>query len=297
LASLGCLYAGVTVVPIYDTLGEEATQFAFDQTEMEVCFVTAKHLDKIIQVKKNGQAYKSLKTLVILDYWEIDSTTLLEKRETLNIFSLEKLISEGEKNPLALKDIPSNSVYCLCYTSGTTGTPKGALIGSSQLAQVLGNFEERQVLYNDDIYISYLPLAHVMEVVVFQSILFNKGKIGFFHGDMFKLKEDFQILKPTILLTVPRILNRMCDGIKKQFEEQCFAKKWLIDKAVQTKLDNLKTTGELHSWFYDKLIFSKTREALGGNVRIMAVGSAPIQKETIDFLKICFQIPIINGYG
>ena len=133
---------------------------------MEVCFITAKHLEKIIHVKKSDKGYKSLKTLIILDYCEIEPTALLEKRETLNIFSLEKLISEGIKIPLSLDQIPSNSVYCLCYTSGTTGTPKGALIGSSQLAQVLGNFEERQVLYNEDIYISYLPLAHVMEIVV-----------------------------------------------------------------------------------------------------------------------------------
>lgn len=68
-----------------------------------------------------------------------------------------------------------------------------------------------------------------MEMGVMLSFLLNKGKIGFYHGDMLKLKEDLQLLKPTILLSVPKVLSRICESIKKQFEEQCFAKKWLID--------------------------------------------------------------------
>lgn len=129
------------------------------------------------------------------------------------------------------------------------------------------------------------------------SFLLNKGKVGFYHGDMLKLKDDMQILKPTIFLTVPRILNRIHDGIKKQFEDQCFAKKWLIEKAVKTKLQNLYENRQIHHWFYDKMIFNKVKEALGGRVRLIAVGSAPISQEAVDFIKICFQSPVVNGYG
>jgi long-chain acyl-CoA synthetase len=71
-------------------------------------------------------------------------------------------------------------------------------------------------------------------------------------------------------------LNRIYDGIKKQFNEQCIAKRWMIERAVETKLANLREKGELKHWFYDGLIFNKTKEAMGGKVRIMAVGSAPI---------------------
>lgn len=67
-----------------------------------------------------------------------------------------------------------------------------------------------------------------MEKVVLLSILLNKGKVGFYHGDMLKLKEDLAILKPTILLSVPRVLNRIYDGIQKSFGDQCSPKRWLI---------------------------------------------------------------------
>ncbi len=78
------------------------------------------------------------------------------------------------------------------------------------------------------------------------------------------------------MLSVPRVLNRICDGIKKQFEEKCTPTKWLIEKALSTKMENLWNYGSLTHWFYDKLVFNKVKEALGGQVRLIAVGSAPI---------------------
>lgn len=129
--------------------------------------------------------------------------------------SIEKLFDDGMNNPIDIQSIPEKGIYCLCYTSGTTGTPKGALISNKNIISILGALEERILFFNDDIYISYLPLAHVMEIAVMLTFLFNKGKIGFYHGDMLNLKEDLMILRPTIFLSVPRVLNRIYDGIKK----------------------------------------------------------------------------------
>lgn len=71
----------------------------------------------------------------------------------------------------------------------------------------------------------------------------------------------------------------------------------MINKGIEAKLSNLHTHGSTTHWFYDSLIFNKTKNVLGGRVRMMATGSAPISEEVIDFLKIAFCAPILEGYG
>lgn len=132
---------------------------------------------------------------------------------------------------------------------------------------------------------------------MFAAALVNKLSIGFYQGDPLKLTDDCQKLKPAFFPSVPRLYNRIYGKIKSQFDEQTGCKKWLIDKGLAAKSTSLNTNATYTHGCYDKLIFSKAANLLGGNVRLMVTGSAPIDKAVLDFLKVCFCCPIIEGYG
>lgn len=123
-------------------------------------------------------------------------------------------------------------------------------------------------------------------------------RCGFYGGDPLKLvAEDLPALKPTFFPSVPRIYNRIYGKIQDTFNAATGCKASLIQRAVATKLANYRATGTYNHGCYDAIIFKKVKALTGGNVRMMLTGSAPISGDVLDFLKVCFCCPIIEGYG
>ena len=126
---------------------------------------------------------------------------------------------------------------------------------------------------------------------MFCQALIHKLRIGYYSGDPLKLVEDCQILKPIFFASVPRLWTRIYQKIKDAFDQQTGCKKWLIDTAVASKMANLNATGSVVSPCYDAIVFKKTAEILGGKIKLMASGGAPIEEAVLDFIKICFSCP------
>lgn len=122
-------------------------------------------------------------------------------------------------------------------------------------------------------------------------------KIGYYQGNPLKIVEDCAELKPSFFPSVPRLYNRIYGLFKAGIGEATGCKKFLINSAINKKTTNLAATGALTHGCYDKLVMGKLAAKLGGKVKCMATGSAPIDKNVLDFLKICFSCPIIEGYG
>mmetsp|Transcript_9612 Transcript_9612/g.10859 ORF Transcript_9612/g.10859 Transcript_9612/m.10859 type:complete len:418 (+) Transcript_9612:767-2020(+) len=152
-------------------------------------------------------------------------------------------------------------------------------------------------LKSTDVHLSYLPLAHILERIVFFGLMANGARIGFYQGDILKVVDDLAVLRPTIFVSVPRMYSKFYDRIQGLIKETKGFKAKLLRNGIKSKLKNLKRNGTVKSCFYDALIFKKMRARLGGRVRICITGSAPIAKEVLDFLKICFCCPILEGYG
>jgi long-chain acyl-CoA synthetase len=128
-----------------------------------------------------------------------------------------------------------------------------------------------------------------------ENTLFARGgSIGYWSGDPLILLEDMQILKPNIFCAVPRVLNRVVQaGLAAT--KLPGVKGALFRRALQTKMDRFAATGDFHHPLWDRLVFSKVKAALGGNLVMISSGSAPMSKNGINFLRVAFSAQFIEG--
>lgn len=128
-------------------------------------------------------------------------------------------------------------------------------------------------------------------------MLYARGRYGMFGGDVAKLGEDLQILKPNILISVPRLYNRFYATIQAQIKNVPVSERNLIEQAIQEKLKHLRETGQYKLPKWDNLVFHKLNKMFGGNIKAMWTGSAPTDPKVIDFLQIVFGCPLMESYG
>jgi len=136
-----------------------------------------------------------------------------------------------------------------------------------------------------------------MERVISHIILSRGASIGYFGGDVLKLKDDLTELKPTIFISVPRLFNRFYDAMNAKVNGLKGFSGTIAKKGLKAKLSNLASDGDPTHAVYDRLVFNKFRAAVGGKVRFCLSGSAPISKDVINFLKVALCCPIYEGYG
>lgn len=287
-------YGGV-VVPLYDTLGESAVTYVLNQTGMSTVFCSALETPKLMKAKTDHASLTSFKTIV-----QFEDVTDEQRAECeaggITLRSFNEVLDIGRANPMDPTPPSPDTVATFCYTSGTTGDPKGAMLTHKNIvADVAGAVRAGVVINSDDRHLSYLPLAHMFERVVQAAVWQNGGAVGFYQGSPLKLLEDLGELRPTLFPSVPRLYNKIYDkvmaaassGVKGALFAKGFAaKKYWLDR------------GHLEYKFWDNLIFNKVKAKLGlDRVRLMLTGSAPISAHVMDFLRIVFSAHVLEGYG
>jgi long-chain acyl-CoA synthetase len=302
IADIASALYGYTVIPLYDTLGADAMAHVFKQTQCSTVLSSGDNVGKLLKGVAD-KSYISLKNIVSFD--ELKPETIQEAGKLgVNIFDWKDFVLNGEQKPVEYaKNIPSEHVFTFNYTSGTTSLPKAVVLTHRNVLGAIGGYNDlrfEEVTTNcgpGDFYLSYLPLAHVLERMFIHQMCFKGCAIGFYNGDPFKLDQDLLALRPTIFTAVPRILNRFYDKIKKKLDELHGIKKDLAEKAIQTKMENLRAGEGYTHFIYDRLVFSSMKAAIGGRVKVILSGGAPLSHEIGEFLKICFCCPIVEGYG
>lgn len=154
-----------------------------------------------------------------------------------------------------------------------------------------------RMILRHDVYLSYLPLAHIFERAVLGFLLFKGGAIGFYQGDVRRLLEDVAALRPHLFVGAPRVFDRIYDRIWGLIREAGGAKRALFEIAFASKrrLLRARRSGSLLAHLWDRLVFAKIRARLGGRVRVMVSGSAPLSPSVHEFLQICFSVPVLQG--
>ena len=300
LSYFGAVRDSITIVTVYDTLGDVALEYIFNQTKLSSIVLEAKVLEKFYNLAKNEKTGK-IKNLIVLDKNEDEKYCEELKKLGFNIFTWEEIAKEGEEKG---KDIefhsPSpDSISTINYTSGTTGNPKGAkvahnsIILNTDVIEMLGLYLDIET----DSYLSFLPLAHIMETLI-MAVLVSRGiPIGFYNGDAKKLIEDAQILHPTCMCGVPRIAQRIYDAINSNLKKMTTMIQRIFKKAIDLKINDYKEKGILTNLFWDNIIFRNVRNVLGGRLRFMLLGSAPMDGYVLNFLRCALSCEIVEGYG
>uniref|UniRef100_A0A8D3A224 Arachidonate--CoA ligase n=1 Tax=Scophthalmus maximus TaxID=52904 RepID=A0A8D3A224_SCOMX len=286
IGELACYTYSMVAVPLYDTLGPEALVFIIDRAEISTVLCDNQgRAETLLQNREGGQS-PVLKTIVVMDSFDPE----LVKRGAqcgVDVVSMQDV----EVLRAALSDTERLSLREEAQTLLTLWNPKGAMLTHENVVSNTSVSPTTQ-----DVSISFLPLAHMFERVV-QTVMYGSGaRVGFFQGDIRLLPDDMKALRPTIFPVVPRLLNRVYDKVQSGAAASPF-KKWLLNFAVERKYAEVKEGIVRNNSIWDKLIFHKVQESLGGRVRVMVTGAAPISPSVLNFLRAALGCQIFEAYG
>jgi len=299
------------VVTIYTNLGEEAVVHGLVETGVELVITSHELLPRFKKILAGGT--DSVKTIVYMEN-PIHRTPITGFREGVTLISFWDVVSRGRKTVnnnmsgeewQAEPERPTAETPAIVmYTSGSTGTPKGVVLTHGNMAFTLGAF-----LYNldplpDDMYIAYLPLAHVLELLGESMCVAWGCTIGYSHPNTLTDKStmvkkgqkgDASVLQPTIMFCVPLILDRIYKGVTENIRKKGAFVEALMDFCVEYKLE-CSRRGE-QTPIMDRLIFKSIRMLVGGRVRAILSGGAPLSPHTHDYLRTVLGIRLLQGYG
>ncbi|XVE58060.1 hypothetical protein DITRI_Ditri04bG0140000 [Diplodiscus trichospermus] len=296
-----CNAHGLYCVPLYDTLGAGAVEFIICHAEVSIAFVEEKKINELFKTFPNSTKY--LRTIISFGKVTPDQKAEAEKYG-LAIYAWEEFLLLGENKQYDIPVKKKSDICTIMYTSGTTGDPKGVLISNDSIVTLIAGVKRLlecvdEELTAKDVYISYLPLAHIFDRVVEELFISLGASIGFWRGDVKLLVEDIGELKPSIFCAVPRVLDRIYSALLQKISGGGLLKKKLFDVAYSFKYYNMRK-GSKHeeaSPLCDKIVFNKVKQGLGGNVRLILSGAAPLSAHVEEFLRVVACCHVLQGYG
>ncbi|MCD9593754.1 long-chain fatty acid--CoA ligase [Streptomyces malaysiensis subsp. malaysiensis] len=314
LADLGVLCAGAATTTVYPTTNADETSFILSDSGSRV--LIAEDAAQLTKVRAQRDELPELAHVVVIraedavpaeddpEGWVL-SLTELEKRGTALLESRPDVVRER------MDALRGDQLATLIYTSGTTGRPKGVRLAHdswSYMAIVIGN--QDGLLYADDVQYLWLPLAHVFGKVLTAGQIYV-GHTTAVDGRVDKIIDNLPVVRPTYMCAVPRIFEKVYNGVAQRAREGGAAQykifQWAAEVSRQyarTSQDNFRRTGTASVPFglraqhavADKLVYAKLREAFGGRLRAAVSGSAALAPD-IGYFFAGAGINILEGYG
>ncbi len=292
MLDLACQQIGAALCPIYPTTNINELEFIFNDASVKYVFISGQEiLDKVNNIRSRVPTLKNVYCFDALQ--SVDSWTKLTDGITAEQLSALEQVKAG---------IRPEHCATIIYTSGTTGTPKGVMLSHKNI--VTNVINSRKTFPFDDNptakALSFLPLNHIFERMV--SYIYITSGISIYYAESLEtIADNLREVKPNLFTTVPRLLEKVYEKIMEKGAALTGVKRKLFDWAVSlgSKYDNLKSGGAWYNMqlaIANKLIFSKWREALGGNIECIITGGAACQVRLLRVFNAA-KIPIYEGYG
>ena len=292
LAAIGL---GLVVIPLYTNDRSENVCYIMDDADVKVFMIeTCAQWDAL---KEGLHHRKGLHRIVLLEKCSDNSDARLAAAE-------EWLPDETQRYPLRELNAHKSTLATIVYTSGTTGKPKGVMLSHENILWNADSALDSVTVYDDDEFLSFLPLSHMFERTVGHYLPIMAGGIINYARSIEQLAEDLLYIKPTILVTVPRIFERVYNKISAQLAEKPPIARFLFNSAVSLGWHKFQFQQGKTTW-HPKLLFlpllkvlvsKKILAKLGGRLRLAVSGGAPLSPQVAKTF-IGIGLTISQGYG
>ncbi|WGK94440.1 MULTISPECIES: AMP-dependent synthetase/ligase [Flavobacterium] len=292
IVDIGILQTGAQTIPIYPTISEEDYEYILNHSESIYCFASDEEvLRKVRAIKTNVPKLKqvySFNTIEGCKHW----SELLE-------------LGQDESNQNEVEDrknqVSSEDLATIIYTSGTTGKPKGVMLSHRNIvSNVINSAPRIPFEKGKSRALSFLPVCHIFERMILY--LYQYYGVSIYFGESIdKISDNIKEVKPNVMSAVPRLLEKVYDSIYAKGTQLTGLKKKLFFWAIDLGL-RYEPYGANGAWYElqlkiaRKLIFSKWKEGLGGNLDLMVSGSAALQTRLTRVFAAA-GIPVMEGYG
>ncbi|XP_060803085.1 long-chain-fatty-acid--CoA ligase 4 isoform X1 [Amyelois transitella] len=300
VAAHGLFKLSIPVVTIYATLGDDAIAHGINETEVSTVITTHDLLPKF---KKILAKTPKVDTIVYMED-QLKKTERDGFKQGIRIVAYKEVLEMGKHSKIESVPPRPEDTAIIMYTSGSTGVPKGVILSHRNMVGTLKAFADAAPIYEGDTLMGFLPLAHVFELLAESLCIIGGVPIGYStpltmldssSKIMKGTKGDATILRPTCITTVPLIMDRISKGITDKVSRSgAFASaffKWAyaykqgwMRRGYDTPVLNI-------------IVFNKIRGLLGGRMRLMLVGGAPLSPDTHAQVRICLCCDVVTGYG
>ena len=290
VGAYGTYTLGAAWVPMYEAQQSKEWQYILADSGAKVAFVADDGTRA--QLEDHADRLPDLEQVVVI-HGEAEGAAI----------TFDELLARGAEAPVDTVHPDPESLAGLIYTSGTTGNPKGVMLSHANLTSNINTYPDLFDIGPDDRTASFLPWAHSFgQVVELHFILAAGASAGLTSAKT--LMDDLPEIKPTILVSVPAVYNRIYDGLKKLMAAEGGIKKMMFDQAMSNadKRSTLAAEGktstfvELQQGLFDQLVFSKVRDRFGGRLKYAFSGGAAISPEVAEFIS-ALGLTVYEGYG
>ncbi|TWJ19850.1 AMP-dependent synthetase/ligase [Geobacter argillaceus] len=305
IADMGILAARGVTVPVYATNTPEQIEYVLNHSGAWIVFVSTKfQYSKLLKIR---EAIPQVKQVISFERFLGDP-----KLPVCTFYQLSEIdlpITEDEQRELEAEIdlITPDDLLTVIYTSGTTGVPKGVMLTHGNiLFDAWYGAKKAAIVSERDTFLSFLPLSHVFERTVGYYLAIMRGALMAFADSIEKVPENMQEVKPTIMICVPRLFEKIYSRIFETVHKMPLVKRWLFHWALRIGKEYVDTkyveqrepafATRAEYALADLLIFRKLREIFGGNMRAFCSGGAPLDKTINEFFWI-IGLPILEGYG
>ena len=292
IMDIGILQTGAQNVPIYPTISEDDYEYILNHCEAKYCFVS----DTEVLRKVNTIKHKTPNLKEVFSFNEIEGCR--NWKELLPLGEDKPNQSEVEERK---SNVKTEDLATIIYTSGTTGKPKGVMLSHKNIvSNVIDSSNRIPFNPNNSKALSFLPICHIFERMILY--LYQYYGVSVYFGESIdKISENIKEVQPTVMSVVPRLLEKVYDKIYAKGNELTGIKKklffWAINLGLQYEPYGTKGFWyEIQLKIARKLIFSKWKEGLGGNLDLMVSGSAALQPRLTRVFAAA-GIPVMEGYG